>query len=69
MRVSIAPLEDSRTIKAQLIRVAKGYEVTKALDVVDVIISGPLTLVDGVSRDDTFAMPPIFQVYCPAHIQ
>lgn len=58
VRVSIAPLEDSRTIKAQLIvrNAGKGYEVTKALDVVDVIISGPLTLVDGVSRDDIFAM-------------
>lgn len=57
VRVSIASLEDSRTIKAQLLvnNLGKGYEVTKELDVVDVIISGPLTLVDGVSRDDVFA--------------
>lgn len=58
VRVSIAPLEDSRTIKVQLVirNVGKNYDVQKALDVVDVIISGPLTLVDGVSRDDVFAM-------------
>lgn len=58
VRVSIAPLEDSRTIKAQLVvkNLGKGYEVSKALDIVDVIISGPLTQVDGVSRDDIFAM-------------
>lgn len=58
VRVSIASLEDSRTIRAQLLikNLGKDYEVTKALDSVDVIISGPLTLVDGVSSDDVFAM-------------
>ncbi|MFN8445042.1 MAG: CdaR family protein [Caldilineaceae bacterium] len=58
VRISIAPLEDSRTIRAQLLEknLGKDYEVTKALDSVDVIISGPLTLVDGVNSDDVFAM-------------
>lgn len=58
VRAGISPVEGARTIKLKpvLRNIGAGLQATFALDTVDVIVAGPLVLLDALGPDDMFVI-------------